>query len=85
MTSKLYSNGNNLGLDAVSLDIERGRDHGLPVYNYYRRHCGLPAAKTFDDFLDSIPIEVSLNNVSPLAFSILKINESLIHLSSIYY
>ncbi|XP_011256334.1 peroxidase isoform X2 [Camponotus floridanus] len=57
MTSKLYSNGNNLGLDAVSLDIERGRDHGLPVYNYYRRHCGLPAAKTFDDFLDNIPIE----------------------------
>lgn len=63
MTSKLYSNGNKLGLDAASLDIERGRDHGLPVYNYYRRYCGLPAAKTFDDFLDYIPIEVSLNNV----------------------
>lgn len=60
MTSKLYtSNGNDLGLDAISLDIERGRDHGLPSYNYYRRYCGLPAAKTFDDFLDYIPMEVS--------------------------
>ncbi|CAL1685408.1 unnamed protein product [Lasius platythorax] len=59
MTSKLYtSNGNNLGLDAVSLDIERGRDHGLPGYNYYRRYCGLPTARTFDDFLDYIPTEM---------------------------
>jgi len=64
MTSKLYtSNGNDLGLDAVSLDIERGRDHGLPGYNYYRRYCGLPAAKTFDDFLDYIPTEVSSKQI----------------------
>ncbi|XP_014475719.1 PREDICTED: peroxidase-like isoform X1 [Dinoponera quadriceps] len=59
MTSKLYtSNGNDLGLDAISLDIERSRDHGLPGYNYYRRYCGLPAARTFDDFLDYIPAEM---------------------------
>lgn len=63
MTSKLYtSNSNDLGLDAISLDIERGRDHGLPGYNYYRRYCGLPNARTFDDFLDYIPNEVSLND-----------------------
>lgn len=77
MTSKLYtSNGNNLGLDAVSLDIERGRDHGLPGYNYYRRYCRLSTARMFDDFLDYIPAEVSLKNVSFLAFDILKTSKS---------
>lgn len=86
MTSKLYtSNGNNLGLDAVSLDIQRGRDHGLPGYNYYRRYCRLSAARTFDDFLDYIPTEVSLKNVSLLASDILKISKSSIQLSSINY
>ncbi|XP_047347771.1 peroxidase-like isoform X2 [Vespa velutina] len=59
ITSKLYSNHkNDLGLDTISLDIQRGRDHGLPGYNYYRKHCGLPIAKNFNDFLDYIPMEL---------------------------
>lgn len=59
MTSKLYTTDkNDLGLDAISLDIQRGRDHGLPGYNYYRRHCGLAPAKNFNDFLDYIPMEL---------------------------
>lgn len=61
ITSKLYSNHkNDLGLDTISLDIQRGRDHGLPGYNYYRKHCGLPIAKNFNDFLDYIPLEVKI-------------------------
>lgn len=65
MTSKLYtSNGNDLGLDAISLDIARGRDHGLPGYNHYRRYCGFSFAKTFEDFLDYIPAEVRLEDPS---------------------
>jgi len=77
MTSKLYaSDVNNLGLDAVSLDIARGRDHGLPSYNYYRRYCGLPAARTFDDFLDYIPMEVRLKQTA--SFDILMINQYVI-------
>ncbi|KAK2585039.1 hypothetical protein KPH14_008560 [Odynerus spinipes] len=59
ITSKLYATDkNNLGLDAISLDIQRGRDHGLPGYNHYRKHCGLPIAKNFNDFLDYIPLEL---------------------------
>ncbi|XP_014616357.1 PREDICTED: peroxidase-like isoform X1 [Polistes canadensis] len=59
ITSKLYTKDkNDLGLDVISLDIQRGRDHGLPGYNYYRKHCGLPAAKNFHDFLDYIPTEL---------------------------
>ncbi|XP_006611344.1 peroxidase-like isoform X2 [Apis dorsata] len=59
VTSKLFAaSQDSLGLDAISLDIQRGRDHGLPGYNHYRKYCGLPAAKSFDDFLDYIPMEM---------------------------
>ncbi|XP_076230763.1 peroxidase isoform X2 [Calliopsis andreniformis] len=59
ITSKLYAaDRNSLGLDAISLDIQRGRDHGLPGYNNYRKYCGLVPANNFDDFLDYIPLEI---------------------------
>lgn len=58
MTTKLYKTNGKLGLDVVSLDIQRGRDHGLPGYNKYREYCNLTAAESFEDLLDSIPQEV---------------------------
>ncbi len=47
--SFLFGDPGDGGLDLVSLNIQRGRDHGLPAYNDLREAVGLTRAKSFDD------------------------------------
>ena len=60
----LFESGDNVGfggMDLVALNIQRGRDHGLPGYNAYREvcseGCGLKKAENWADFKDFIPSE----------------------------
>ncbi|NP_001191571.1 thyroid peroxidase-like protein [Aplysia californica] len=49
LTEKLFKLANAIGQDLASLNIQRGRDHGIQFYNDYREHCGLSRATTFED------------------------------------
>ena len=46
-------------MDLVALNIQRGRDHGLPGYNKFREVCGITRAKTFEELGDTIPYQVT--------------------------
>lgn len=47
-----------VGLDLISLDLERNRDFGVPAYNKFRQLCGLTKAETFDNLINEISQKV---------------------------
>ena len=52
LTNHLFENSvgdKASAMDLIALNIQRGRDHGVPGYNAYREKCGLNKASDFDD------------------------------------
>ncbi|KAG9469338.1 hypothetical protein GDO78_020779 [Eleutherodactylus coqui] len=49
LRERLFQMMNHIGLDLAALNIQRGREHGLPGYNAWRRFCGLSAPRNLDE------------------------------------
>ncbi|XP_041075162.1 eosinophil peroxidase [Polyodon spathula] len=49
LTERLFQAQGALSLDLASLNLQRGRDHGLPGYNAWRRLCGLSAPRNVSE------------------------------------
>ncbi|NBC31354.1 MAG: peroxidase [Alphaproteobacteria bacterium] len=60
LRSFLVAPDGSLGLDLAALNIQRGRDHGLPPYNEVREAFGLPPAADFADITSDDDVAADL-------------------------
>uniref|UniRef100_A0A1I8B0B9 Ig-like domain-containing protein n=1 Tax=Meloidogyne hapla TaxID=6305 RepID=A0A1I8B0B9_MELHA len=55
LTERLFHRAHNVSLDLAAINIQRGRDHGLPGYLEYRRFCGLTVPTNWEQLSFDIP------------------------------
>ncbi|NWS22274.1 PERM Myeloperoxidase, partial [Pachyramphus minor] len=50
LQNHLFEQTEVMGLDLAAMNMQRGRDHGLPGYNAWRGFCGLSQPRTVEEF-----------------------------------
>lgn len=63
LRSFLFGPPGSGGLDLAALNIQRGRDHGLPDYNAVRQQLGLTAIESFADITSDVELQQKLQAV----------------------
>ncbi|XP_040586647.1 thyroid peroxidase isoform X2 [Mesocricetus auratus] len=66
LTEKLFVLSNSGTLDLASLNLQRGRDHGLPGYNEWREFCGLSRLETSAELSRAITNRSVVNKIMDL-------------------
>jgi hypothetical protein len=51
-----------LGLDLAAINMQRGREHGIPPYNEVRMAFGLPPVKSFAEISSDVSVQQQLQN-----------------------
>ncbi|XP_043235689.1 peroxidase-like [Amphibalanus amphitrite] len=71
ITTHLFEAENaTTGLDLGAINVQRGRDHGLPPYNAWRRRCGLPPVTSFEQLRAIVQQPEQVDHVQMLYRSI---------------
>ncbi len=63
LRNHLFGEPGQGGFDLASLNLQRGRDHGLPGYNQVRQDFGLRPVKTFRQITRNVTIQRRLSQV----------------------
>lgn len=45
----------DFGMDLAAINVQRGRDHGVPAYTAWREPCGLSQITEFEDLFRVMP------------------------------
>ncbi|XP_014669845.1 PREDICTED: peroxidasin homolog [Priapulus caudatus] len=63
LIDRLFEMVHEVALDLGALNVQRGRDHGLPSYNAWREYCGLAPARTFHELRREISSREVINKL----------------------